>query len=34
MNPEAANKIDDAPSIKIQTLTDDVNAYAQHVAEI
>ena len=34
MNPEAAEKIDDAPSIKINTLTEDVNTYAQKVAEI
>ena len=34
MNPEAAAKIDDAPTVKIQTLTNDVSDYAQHVAEI
>ena len=34
MNPEAAAKIDDAPTIKIQTLTNEVSDYAQKVAEI
>ena len=33
MNPDAAEKIDDAPSIKINTLTEDVNAFAEKVAK-
>ena len=33
MNPEAAAKIDDAPTVKIQTLQNDVTDYAQKTAK-
>jgi hypothetical protein len=33
MNPEQAAKIEDAPSVKIETLTDDANKFAEKAAK-